>query len=622
MSLSELSPKQPYTVEQATPPPPTARPGAGSEPEARVMSGKYSSILIAFAMTALTMTIIPAALLCLIFANRLTHGATLSVDLQTPVDTAQGRASGIYYVNISATTLVFLSSLMSTLASVLVASLMLLFSYPAMSRILAKSRLQGDDLPTPFQLNLLVQLFRGGLGALWSWLTYLVEWRGKRARIATEVNLTAAFSVAAIALGLLISVADTWLHLTTQSVQYSRITAQPAVEHHEYGRGLSEYCVQAMLPRLTGNRSCTAMGGNLLNESDVFNTLYDLSPANRIHIFNDTISRHTYALIAAPSPDPAIDFTASTFALSTQCTLITRACNLRLSSSVSYPFDCKSVIDFGGDLFSSSSAFLFRMFNSSAGSDTLTYPDAANPFYWALASMTPGVYGADVEDPEIDTTYKGTGTVLWCNTTVHEVVYSSVNGSVAGLAPSAAAAGRVGNTTLGGLFAQAMEVAPGFWQPAARDAMQKAVLRLPEARDPAAMLLDEFPAEFSRIAAAFGAPGLGPRENVEEQVRGSLIVASVQVAPLFMVVVLGFMYALLAAGLAVVALCTGEGVHDAVAKLGISGIVALGFERERGLGEPVEKIEELYEEWAGKGTARVSIRKTEAGWGYGIVGGK
>ena len=144
---------------------------------------------------------------------------------------------------------------------------------------------------------------------------YLVEWRRKRANIATEVSLTAAFSVATIALALLISVADTWLHLTTESVQYTRVDPQQPEQRHAYGRGLSPYCVQSMLPPNTGNRSCTAMGGTLLNKTDVFNTLYDLSPANRVQTFNSTASNLTYAFLAAPNPNPAIDFTTSTFAL-------------------------------------------------------------------------------------------------------------------------------------------------------------------------------------------------------------------------------------------------------------------------------------------------------------------
>ena len=291
---------------------------------------------------------------------------------------------------------------------------------------------------------------------------------------------------------------------------------------------------------------------------------------------------------------------------------------------MSYPFDCRPLLpSFHGDLFSTTPSFLFSMFNTSSGAHPLAYPDAANPFYFALASMTPGVYGLDIDHPEIDTTSKGTGIILWCNTTVHEVVYSRVNSSLTAFQPlslpGTLAAG--GNTTLGGLFGQAMSVAPGFWQPALRDSLQKTVLQLVGAEDPAGMLLRQFPGDFSRIAAAFGAPGLSPRENGEEQVRGEMIVAAVRMGPLFMVVVLGFGYALLAGVLAVVALSTGEEVHDGVVRLGVAGIVAAAFEEGGRAGRGVGRIEGLYGEWMGKGSQRVGIRKTGSGLGFEMVGG-
>jgi hypothetical protein len=164
------------------------------------MSGKFTNVLIAFTVTTVPMVLLPAILLHLVFAYRLTQNATTPPELQTSTDIEQ-RTTAAYYVNFSSTTLVFIASLMSTLASTLVASLMVLYSYPIVSGIVRKS-VNGvsEDLPTPFQLSLLVQLSKGGLGSVWSLAKYSFGWRGKRAKIAKEVSYTGAFLITAIGL--------------------------------------------------------------------------------------------------------------------------------------------------------------------------------------------------------------------------------------------------------------------------------------------------------------------------------------------------------------------------------------------------------------------------------------
>lgn len=166
----------------------------------KTMSGKFTNILIAFTVTTVPMVLLPAILLHLVFAYRLTQNVTASLDLQTSTDVEQSTSTA-YYVNFSSTTFVFIASLMSTLASTLVASLMVLYSYPIVSKIVKNSENDGSaDLPTPFQLGLLVQLSKGGLGSVWSWAKYSFGWNGKRVKIAKEVSWTGAFLIIAIGL--------------------------------------------------------------------------------------------------------------------------------------------------------------------------------------------------------------------------------------------------------------------------------------------------------------------------------------------------------------------------------------------------------------------------------------
>lgn len=132
--------------------------------------------------------------------------------------------------------------------------------------------------------------------------------------------------------------------------------------------------------------------------------------------------------------------------------------------------------------------------------------------------------------------------------------------------------------------------------------------------------LDPIASAFSELAATFATGGMSPRDNIEDQTRHSLIVARVPKAPLYTIVILGFFYALLGVALTVIALyMSGDGVHDAVAKTSIEGLIAERFEQAR-RGGPVEKIGELFEEWDGKGSGRVGVHKGEfGGWEFTVV---
>ena len=66
----------------------------------KTMSGKFTNILIAFTVTTLPMVLLPAILLHLVFAYRLTQNVTASLDLQTSTDVEQSTSTA-YYVNFS-----------------------------------------------------------------------------------------------------------------------------------------------------------------------------------------------------------------------------------------------------------------------------------------------------------------------------------------------------------------------------------------------------------------------------------------------------------------------------------------------------------------------------------------
>ena len=383
-------------------------------------------------------------------------------------------------------------------------------------------------------------------------------------------------------------------------MQYSQVIVNTQ-QRHSYGRGLSADCVQWYVSNVS-QEACTAGGGAISDITGVFNTLYNISSDNRITTFND--SGQVYAIVAEPNPSPSVDFTASTFAIASQCELISHDCNLTELSRPDKPYNCKK-INFAGNLGNADALFNFNFFNGSDGRHNTTWPTAINPFYWALASITPGAY-SNLSDPNILGSEDGMGSVLWCNTTVYDVTYSQVNGSITKLV------GSPSNSTLGGIFREPLELGPGYWQPTLKNGMQLAALSSKTSQQ----MLDTFVPGFSRIAASFGAPAMSSRQNIADQTRNSFISARVPKAPLYTTVILGLLYALLGVALTITALCnTRDGVQDTVVKLSIAGLVAEGFERPR-LGKPAERVEALFEEWDGK-SSRIGIYKTElGGWAF------
>jgi hypothetical protein len=58
---------------------------------------------------------------------------------------------------------------------------MLLFSYPVARIILnASQERKTDELPTPYQLSMLLGVLSGSIGSLWSWFKYgrWAKWEG------------------------------------------------------------------------------------------------------------------------------------------------------------------------------------------------------------------------------------------------------------------------------------------------------------------------------------------------------------------------------------------------------------------------------------------------------------
>ena len=147
--------------------------------EAKRIQGRIREILIAFAVITLPMIIFSGILLGLVFHYRITQNDFITGDLV--FDFGQND-SNAYFVRISATTLTIVASWSSTIAPTLVGFAVTLVSYPVAKGLLTDSNAQDTaQLPTPFQLSLIVRMISSGsIAALWNWLTYSFGWRSRR----------------------------------------------------------------------------------------------------------------------------------------------------------------------------------------------------------------------------------------------------------------------------------------------------------------------------------------------------------------------------------------------------------------------------------------------------------
>lgn len=99
-----------------------------------------------------------------------------------------------YYVDFPTSKLSTIVGKFATAAGLATSSALLLLSWPISKRIFAHScRGRHEQLPTPLQLTLLINVFNnGGIGAVFKYLKYHFAFGGERARIPSFVTVAVA----------------------------------------------------------------------------------------------------------------------------------------------------------------------------------------------------------------------------------------------------------------------------------------------------------------------------------------------------------------------------------------------------------------------------------------------
>ena len=130
---------------------------------------------------------------------------------------------------------------------------------------------------------------------------------------------------------ILIAAADTWLHVTTETVDFDQITPN-LVSTQQYGRQLPQHCA---LGTINGTKHSCAIEvpphgpDYLINPSEMYQVLNDQSTNNKVLTTDFAGQRFSYL---APSVTPlTLDFEATTIGSHSECQSATERCHANSS---------------------------------------------------------------------------------------------------------------------------------------------------------------------------------------------------------------------------------------------------------------------------------------------------
>lgn len=316
-------------------------------------------IFIAFGLLVFPILIFTASVLGL-------SNASCPVPDLCPANINKTTGGSYYYVDFPSTRLIFISSWSSSISFSLIGLLMMLTSYiSAREMIKYSTTLQGQDrhLPSPLQIHFLIRLlngeFLGFLELTQLWISAMFQ-RQKPPGSTTQkpTFTTIRFATVVFFLGILgrcgyfrslflilalladicstfIQLADTWLHISTSSVNIIRIWPQ-SLSSHLYSRELVP-CLEYPGPGSICNRNfwgCAmecfldpVFQWGAARRIDMDDFVFGNSQKDRLLNFTDT-NGVKYAILGPVGVHDNIDWEANSFGISTKCDTIPPVCEI------------------------------------------------------------------------------------------------------------------------------------------------------------------------------------------------------------------------------------------------------------------------------------------------------
>ena len=149
-----------------------------------IMGGAHKQILLSSLALVFPMLALSITLLGVIFTRLMPdQQSSYFIDPFTEIDLGNA-----YYVDFPATQLVFVASVSSTLATVLIMPAMVLFSYVVAHHLARNSDLSKTaNLPSSYQLGLIIKVLDARFSALFYFMSY--AWGSKKDKIKVVPDL-------------------------------------------------------------------------------------------------------------------------------------------------------------------------------------------------------------------------------------------------------------------------------------------------------------------------------------------------------------------------------------------------------------------------------------------------
>jgi hypothetical protein len=639
-------PSQPYSITEDEL---CSKPGRSGQPLLRNVLWPMTAIILPISLVA-------GVLIGLICGYRVQTEQSL---FQSSANASEAPSSTSVLVDYSATRLVFLASWLSTMAPILASFVMVLWSLPiAQTMRTASAELDAGHLPTPYQLSLIIGVTLASVQRLRRYFEYALF--GARPRIPPVLHKAAMMLTLCVLLAFGVFVADTALHYYTETVPFNKyfvhnqsllsLSRGPSDACLNWNR-TDSFCLPCSVPSWAPNDYAAEIEA-AAEQDEVFFLQNNKSRKSEIRLVQAASLQNADLAILIPESQtipPDVDFRSSTIGISTQCSFITPACNMRRTGYQNYDtqFNCSDsfygVLGLPPVLSDSGNApnqtadpnvpplnwkpflslqygyytdpkltqsYATGAFNSTTGAFDpygTCVPDAEliNPVYLGVASR----FDADAStqnltnEPGImvglDKTYADF--VLSCSYTTYEVSYTWFNGSIQSFSFTKSPNGTVAEmyhgsqmyaTITGGAHDLVLNILQAAHQANSSD------------------FIREWADLYSvKVLSAIGAH-TSARPNLKEQQRSVLLVAKVPTVALCAIIACSLTYVILGFALGFAAFrSSSSNVQDLAARLSLAGLTAAAFEERDGTGKYERIIKDADDAFSKQedGTRRVGV---------------
>lgn len=413
----------------------------------------------------------------------------------------------------------------------------------------------------------------------------------------------------------LVLVTDTWLHFSTKSIIFTQVG--PNLDQSGLGFAINPNCTGLGVAG-KDYTACVAyklLNGYVESGNEALKIFANVSDIMSVPIHTDGEDRYAYVANPQTTRLASLDYTVETYAIHSQCKPVTPQCtnkSMELGNNINYtcPFAFKGTVDTLDRTGNADVTMAF--FTNSTGKESIASSRGSfkNPYYYAamlLTGLNMGGSDALAEDPDVLGPLYDSGTLVavFCNSTIYDVTYSSINGTIKNWNPT------LSNDTTTELFQAGAELIR-MGMPYLIQAVSVAGFS-----DSGQDIADQFALAYSRNALATTAMTFVPQDALVSQQREQIQVAMVPKIPLYALISANLLLVVLGCILTTVALIALRGnTGEVQARLSVHALVAKAFE-ERAV-NPVKEAEDLFEEKHSRQGPRLEfVRTNKGGWTVG-----